>query len=270
MKDNSNNRAPELSKYIKSESIEVRRSEIKLAAYNPRKISADARKSLKRGIKEFGLVGGIIVNRRTGMTLVSGHQRLDVMDELQKYPENDYILRVDVIDVDERQEKTLNILMNNPNSQGSWDMDALAKLVPDIDYKAAGLNDADLSLIGLDYLLQTDEQNVISSSLDNLMSETNAIKDAEKERRKVERQAAKDTKRQEKGVKSEEERIAHMKEVKSSVRDKAIKDANNMDAYVVLSFDTYEAKAAFLNRFGYPDTIRFIKGEEFDGMIEMV
>ena len=43
------------------------------------------------------------------------------MDELQKFPENDYRIRVDVIDVDEKQEKELNILMNNPNAQGSWD-----------------------------------------------------------------------------------------------------------------------------------------------------
>lgn len=111
----------ELSKYIKSESVELNRSAIHFADYNPRKLPEESRKTLKRGIRKFGLVGGIVVNKRTGLTVVSGHQRLTVMDELQKYPENDYRLRVDVIDVDEKQEKELNILMNNPNAQGSWD-----------------------------------------------------------------------------------------------------------------------------------------------------
>lgn len=80
----------ELSKYIKSESVELNRSAIHFADYNPRKLSEEARKTLKRGIKKFGLVGGIVVNKRTGH---DSHQRLTVMDELQKFPENDYRIR---------------------------------------------------------------------------------------------------------------------------------------------------------------------------------
>ena len=79
----------ELSKYIKSESVELNRSAIHFADYNPRKLSDESRKTLKRGIKKFGLVGGIVVNKRTGLTVVSGHQRLSVMDELQKFPDNE-------------------------------------------------------------------------------------------------------------------------------------------------------------------------------------
>ena len=56
----------ELSKYIKSESVELNRSAIHFADYNPRKLSDESRKTLKRGIKKFGLVGGIVVNKRTG------------------------------------------------------------------------------------------------------------------------------------------------------------------------------------------------------------
>lgn len=160
----------ELSKYIKSESVELNRSAIHFADYNPRKLSEESRKTLKRGIKKFGLVGGIVVNKRTGLTVVSGHQRLTVMDELQKFPENDYRLRVDVIDVDEKQEKELNILMNNPNAQGTWDFDALARLVPDIDYQDAGLTAADLNIIGCDFLLQTEEENSIADALEDMMA----------------------------------------------------------------------------------------------------
>ena len=244
----------ELSKYIKSESVELNRSAIHFADYNPRKLSEESRKTLKRGIKKFGLVGGIVVNKRTGLTVVSGHQRLSVMDELQKFPENDYKIRVDVIDVDEKQEKELNILMNNPNAQGSWDYDALARLVPDIDYKDAGLTDADLNMIGCDFLLQTEEENSLADALDEMMQSVTEQKESEKAARQLERA----------------EKVAHMKDVKQQVKEAAQKQAQDMDAYVMLSFDTFEAKAAFCERFGYDPYMKFIKGEQFDSICERI
>ena len=54
----------ELSKYIKSESVELNRSAIHFADYNPRKLSDESRKTLKRGIKKFGLVGGDVYKRQ--------------------------------------------------------------------------------------------------------------------------------------------------------------------------------------------------------------
>ena len=244
----------ELSKYIKSESAELNRSAIHFAGYNPRKLSEESRKTLKRGIKKFGLVGGIVVNKRTGLTVVSGHQRLSVMDELQKFPENDYKIRVDVIDVDERQEKELNILMNNPNAQGSWDYDALARLVPDIDYKDAGLTDADLNMIGCDFLLQTEEENSLAGALEEMMQPVTEQKEAEKAARQLERA----------------EKVAHMKDVKQQVKEQAQETAANMDAYLMLSFDTWEAKAAFCERFGYDPYTKFVKGEVFSEQVERV
>lgn len=242
----------ELSKYIKSESVELNRSAIHFADYNPRKLSEESRKTLKRGIKKFGLVGGIVVNKRTGLTVVSGHQRLSVMDELQKFPENDYRIRVDVIDVDEKQEKELNILMNNPNAQGSWDYDALARIMPDIDYKDAGLTDADLNMIGCDFLLQTEEGNSLADELEDMMHPLVQREEAEKAARQLERA----------------EKVAHMKDVKQQVREQAQEQVQDMDAYVMLSFDTFEAKAAFCERFGYDPYMKFIKGEVFDSQIE--
>ena len=244
----------ELSKYIKSESVELNRSAIHLASYNPRKLSEESRKTLKRGIKKFGLVGGIVVNKRTGLTVVSGHQRLSVMDELQKFPDNDYKIRVDVIDVDEKQEKELNILMNNPNAQGSWDYDALARLVPDIDYKDAGLTDADLNMIGCDFLLQTEEENSLAGALEEMMQPVTEQKEAERAARQLERA----------------EKVAHMKDVKQQVKEQAQETAANMDAYLMLSFDTFEAKAALCERFGYDPYSKFIKGEVFSEQVERV
>lgn len=244
----------ELSKYIKSESMELNRSAIHFADYNPRKLSDESRKTLKRGIKKFGLVGGIVVNKRTGLTVVSGHQRLSVMDELQKFPDNDYRIRVDVIDVDEKQEKELNILMNNPNAQGTWDFDALAQIVPDIDWKDAGLTDADLNMIGVDYLLQTEEESSIADALSDMMSPVTEQKEADKAAKQLERA----------------EKVVHMKEVKQQVKENAQKQAEDMDAYVMLSFDSYKAKAAFCERFGYDPDMKFIKGEVFDEQVERI
>lgn len=251
----------DLSKYVKSEVVELNRSAIHLASYNPRVITEEGKKSLKRIIKKYGLVGGIVVNKRTGLTLVSGHQRITVMDELQKYDrktkENDYKLRVDVIDVDEKTEKELNIAMNNPNAQGSWDRDKLAEMIPDIEYKDVGLSEADLSLLGLDYMFQTEEESSLADSLGALMSEVDEENAVDKQQRQIERQAERAAK------------VAHMKEVKQQVRDTAQKAADNMDAYVMLSFDNIERRNAFLQRFGFPPDSKFIKGEDFDMRCEV-
>jgi hypothetical protein len=244
----------ELSKYIKSESAELKRSAIHFADYNPRKLSEEARKTLKRGIKKYGMVGGIVVNKRTGFTVVSGHQRLTVMDELQKFPETDYLIRVDVIDVDQTQEKELNILMNNPNAQGQWDYDALARLVPDIDYKDAGLTEADLNMIGVDYLLQTEQENNLADAFGEMMAPVEEDHKKEVAERQAERLA----------------KTQHMKDVKEQVKQQSAETVKDMDAYFMLSFDNFENKRVFMERFGFSPYDKFIKGEVFDSMCERI
>ena len=244
----------ELNKYFNSQSAVLNRSQIHFASYNPRKISEEGRRALKKSIKLYGIVGGIVVNKQTGNTIVGGHQKVSVLDELNKFPDNDYTLRVELIDVDEKKEKQLNITLNNPNVGGQWDFDALARIVPDIDWKDAGLTDADLNMIGVDFLLQTEEESSIADSLKDMMAEVTEQNEAEKAQRQIERA----------------EKVAHMKEVKQQVKENAQKQAEDMDAYVMLSFDTYEAKAAFMERFGYDPNMKFIKGELFDEQIERI
>ena len=256
----------ELSKYIRTESVELLRSQIRFADYNPRVLDEEAKKSLKRGIKKFGLVGGVTVNKRTGFTVVSGHQRLTVMDELQKYnpvtKENDYKVRVDVTDVDEKMEKELNILLNNPNAQGRWDYEKLAQMIPDIDYKDAGLTDADLNMIGVDYLLQTEEENNIADALDDLMSPIVEEREEVKAQKAAEREMLKEMER--------EAKVQHMKDVKQQVKESATAKAEEMDAYVMLSFSSWSAKAEFCERFGYPAEMKIIKGEVFAEQVERI
>ena len=75
------------NRYFNSKTVELRRSQIKPAFYNPRTISPEGRKQLKRSIKKYGVVGGIVVNQSTGYTIVGGHQKVSVLDELNKYNE---------------------------------------------------------------------------------------------------------------------------------------------------------------------------------------
>lgn len=244
----------ELSKYFTSETLEIQRSEINLADYNPRSISAETRKKLKANIKKNGLLGGLVYNLRT-KTLVSGHQRISILDELNEYPDNDYQVKVEAIDADEQREKELNIWFNNTSVQGQWDYDMLAQIIPDIDFKNAGLTDEDLQLIGIDFTLQTEAERDITSALDDLNAPAKNIKDAEKLAKKELSQA---------------EKIAHNKEVKAQVIQDAQDKAENMESYVMISFDTFKAKADFMQRFGFDAREKFVKGELFENMVERI
>ena len=248
--------------YFTSQSVELRRSQIHFAEYNPRTISEEGKKALRRSIRKYGVVGGIVVNKQTGYTLVGGHQKVTVLDEFNKYDpetkENDYMLRVELIDVDLKTEKSLNVTLNNPNVGGDWDDDKMRELIPDIDWKDAGLTDADLNMFGVDYLLKTEEETNIANALDDVMSEVNAEHEEELERRKMEREMEKAAK------------TAHMKDVKQQVRDQARKQAEDMEAYVMLSFTDFQAKAAFMERFGFSPYEKIVKGELFDEMVERI
>lgn len=244
----------ELSKYFTSETIEIQRSDINLADYNPRSISGETRKKLKQNIKKNGLLGGLVYNLRT-KTLVSGHQRISVLDELNNYPDNDYLVKVEAIDVDEQREKELNVWFNNTSVQGQWDYDMLAQIIPDIDYKNAGLTDEDLQLIGIDFTMQTEAERRITDDINNLIAPVQDQKEAVKQAKKELSQA---------------EKIAHNKEVKAQVMQDAQEKAENMESYVMISFDTYKAKSEFMERFGFDKREKFVKGELFENMIERV
>ena len=118
------------SKYQAYETETINRSDIKNAPYNPRIMDEDAKKRLRKNIAKHGLVSALTWNKRTG-NLVGGHQRLEQLDSLER--SKDYELTVCVVDVDEKEEATLNVQLNNPSMQGWWDMDKLADMTDDFD-----------------------------------------------------------------------------------------------------------------------------------------
>ena len=88
------------------------------APYNPRQSTAKQETQLKRSLEKFGVVEPIIWNKQTEF-IVGGHFRVR---ELQKlgYKEIDCV----IVDLNEEDEKELNIRLNA--NTGEWDWDQLA------------------------------------------------------------------------------------------------------------------------------------------------
>jgi len=141
-----------VSKFQKFDVETIHRLQIKNAEYNPRIMDKEAKKRLKKNLKEHGLVQGLTWNKRTG-NLVSGHQRLSILDSLER--SEDYSLTVCVIDVDEKEEAILNVQLNNPSLQGEYDLDKLAVMPEefDIDFEDMGFSKLDI-----DFMYDGDER----------------------------------------------------------------------------------------------------------------
>lgn len=125
------------------EIVTIERKEALNAPYNPRVLSEAAYKKLKKGIEKNGIVAPSVWNRRTG-NIVGGHQRLRVRDAIEGT--RDYSFQVAAIDVDEREEKEINILLNNPQAQGDWDLEKLNEMFAGdtLEIEATGFDVADL------------------------------------------------------------------------------------------------------------------------------
>jgi len=119
----------------------IKRSQIKNAPYNPRKISKQERDNLYKILDAHKLVEDLTWNVRTG-NLVLGHQRLTWIDlKAREKGLKDFNLKINRIDVDEKEEKEINLGMNNDAAMGKFDIDALGDLFNDIDYSLAGFDD---------------------------------------------------------------------------------------------------------------------------------
>lgn len=276
------------NKIFQPEQITVKRSQINFAAYNPRLISDEARKKLKKNMQNIGLLGGIVWNETTG-NLVSGHQRVAIMDSVNRYdPEtgkNDYEFRVEVVHLDEKTEKEQNLFMNNRNVQGEYDDDMLRKLLVDIDYENAGFEDMDLQILGLadvgDYQIDFDDNEEPTDTATEQAPAKAESKDWSKENVVGERAdlAAHDelTKGGEENHKidrtndfysdSEANQIARHNEIQK-IKDRiASQNDANKDggvlSYFVVSFPTPSEKMAFLHSVGFDPMAKYINGNEF-------
>lgn len=204
----------------------IHRREINNAPYNPRKISDKAFKALKKNLSKRGLMSTLTWNKRSG-NLVSGHQRLFAIDQLEGT--EDYNLTVSVCDLSEKEEMEQNIFFNSTTVQGEFDFNLLSEILPEIDFAAAGFSEQDMSIIGVSVFedeVTTDEQK----------EDRAALKEKVKAAKKQATQRIDD--RYEEG-----------------------------ETYVVLSFQSFDAKKAFCRKYGYDAQSQFIAGEEFEKKI---
>ena len=184
-------------KVKQAQSITIQRSQINFASYNPRRLSDTAKKKLKANLKRIGLAGGIVWNETTG-NLVSGHQRLSIIDEIEKYNpdthENDYPIRVEVLQLSDKEEKEQNIFFNSTTAQGEFDNDLLAALIPEIDYDLAGLDEADINVLIADVPVFdiADYNQAVKDDFRNLEQITDEERLARKEAVKQAKQETKD------------------------------------------------------------------------------
>lgn len=211
------------SKYQRFTVETIQRSQIKNADYNPRVMGKEAKKRLKKNLQENGLVSAITWNRRTG-NIVGGHQRIEQLDALERT--QDYALDVCVIDVDERQEAKLNVLLNNQSQQGEFDLDGLAMLTEafDLSFEEMGFTQLDV-----DFMYDGDERF------------TEMFESEEKDEAKGSLQAIKDFRAQ-----SREQ----------------YKENNNTNWILAIVFPDEDAKAKFCKKISVARHERFITEEQ--------
>jgi hypothetical protein len=105
--------------------VQIRRmrlSELKLAEYNPRKITDEAFGGLGSSISRFGILSYIVWNQRTG-NIVGGHQRYEHLMDMGEV-ETDVV----VVDLDDNSEIALNITLNNREIRGGFTKEVAEQL----------------------------------------------------------------------------------------------------------------------------------------------
>jgi hypothetical protein len=199
-----------LSQFQKFTVETVHRSALKGAPYNPRYITARAKARLKETLANVGLVQPIVWNKRSG-NIVGGHQRLSQIDSLEGT--SDYKLTVAVLDVDEAREKEINLLLNNENVGGEWDLEKLKTMLDsEIDLINTGFDNADMMKMFGEAPSQPKEQH--QADLAKQLADVKA---------------------------------AYQKLSESSV------SKDDTDFYNVVVFGSYNERAEFLKEFGFAD-----------------
>lgn len=224
----------------------IKRSQIKFADYNPRLIDEGNLKKLVKNIRQNGLIEPVVWNKRTGV-LVGGHQRLTAADKI--YRKKDYDVPVAVIDVDEKQEKLLNVQLNNPSMQGEWDLPQLAalNLDDDIDFSDMGFDKSEIAMMFGDDLEDRDDSNgmdtdiisatdITESSPDNPTADIDPVED-------------------------EKDKLASYNAKKANFRHQD-KDATVIDFYVKVVFPDNATKREVFKKCSIPDYEQYVKWDD--------
>jgi hypothetical protein len=210
--------------------VEIHRSQITNAPYNPRSISEYTRKRLKQQLERHGLVETLVWNERTGH-LVGGHQRLSILDQVAESA--DFRLGVARIDVDLKQEMEINVALNNPHIQGAYDSDkffAMLKLPEAPSAEAMGFTTADMEM---EFGAIPEVHDAFAQAEKNITPVATDLKDLK----------------------------ARRAESKQRIEDDP---ANDADYYLMIVFRTGADKEAFLQHLDRPLDMRFMEADELE------
>jgi ParB-like chromosome segregation protein Spo0J len=222
---------PRLTKFQAYRVERIARGQIQNAGYNPRTIDKHAKQRLKASLRKNGLVETLVWNKRTG-NIVGGHQRLANLDELEGTP--DYALDVAVIDVSEKREKEINVALNNPSIQGTYDLALLETLLREegFDFDAAGFDSTELQVL-------LGDAAPVENNLFDEEKAPPAVKDDLKQL----------------------DEIARMKREKKEYKEAAA-DRDDTEFYVVAVFKDRAARESFMEALGRDKDERYIDGNE--------
>lgn len=228
-----------------SETRVIRRSLISKNPINPKRHREERIKVQERNLKKVGYLGGIVWNETTG-NLIDGHRRISAMDLYYGYngtPETDYDVKVEVVHMDEKEEKQQLAYMAAGDTKA--DLDLLANFADDIDLGEIGLEQSEIDDI---LNIANGAGEGTQDLFDDLLKPTKAVP----EKGSAEYEAAK----------------AKVKAGKAKTREMAIDYQRNEAAHVTLSFSNYDNFVSFCDLMGVATDVKFIKGEELLQMFE--
>lgn len=238
-----------------SETRIIKRSQISLNPYNPKRHTEERVKQQKKNLQTIGYLGGITWNELSG-NLIDGHRRIQAMDLYYKYagtPDTDYDIKVEVAQLDPKQEKEQMTYMALGNTMA--DLELVARYFPEIDADAAGIDDAYLKELSTFVTIADPIAEIETLDIDDLLPAPKEQVIIEEERENIAEPTTEDKK-------------AKVKAAKEAVREQSEERVRNESAYITLSFSDYATKAEFCEIVGIDPECAFCKGEEVMAHIE--
>lgn len=184
-------------------------------------------------------------NKRTG-NLVSGHQRITIVDALEGT--DDYDLDFSVVDLSEDDEKQANIAFNNESAMGQFDAESLSTMIASMTEGADASIDSILAGTGFDL---TDLALLLPESFQ--LTEVPDVLGA------VEEQAAKA---------KESNSPARRRRHEAPAFDKSAAVDTDTEFYAVLLFTSREKREDFMERVGCARDERYADGANVVSLLE--
>ena len=220
-----------------SETAIIKRSELN---FNPSNIKRHEEKAVKQQVKNIrrvGLLGGIVVNKTTG-NLIDGHRRIQALDIINKYDgTNDYDIKVELVEFDEKTEKEQMTYMAVGNSKADYNL--IAPFIDDIDYSNAGIDESDYQRIR-ELTAQEIPEVGMEDMGDAFISPVHDLDEDELTAEDIIEQHENQPHMTKEQVKAE----------KKKCDDVAQNRQNNQDLYIFLSCEDFEQKQIFCELLG--------------------